>query len=222
MFTNSSERKKARMQGADFDKLSLRQYNLIIGLTVLYGFVVNAIMVWQLSDFFIRMNLTALLIGYFALVIIGTVMANSKSALVSFIGYNFIVVPIGSLVAISVPFYEVSSVISAIVATAGVVAVMIIISSLYPRLFQKMGPALFIALLLALVACVIATFMGYSGNAFHWFFVILFSLYVGYDWFRAQAYPRTLDNAVDSAIDLYVDAINLFVRLFAIFGRSDD
>lgn len=222
MFTNSSERKKARMQGADFDKLSLRQYNLIIGLTVLYGFVVNAIMVWQLSDFFIKMNPTVLLIGYFAMVIIGTLMANSKSALVSFIGYNFIVVPIGSLVAINVPFYEVSSVISAIVATAGVVAVMIIISSLYPRLFQKMGPALFIALLLGLVACVIATFMGYAGNAFHWFFVILFSLYVGYDWFRAQSYPRTLDNAVDSAIDLYVDAINLFIRLLAIFGRNDD
>ena len=38
---SNAERKKQRMQSADFDKLSLRKYNLIIGLVVLYGFVVK-------------------------------------------------------------------------------------------------------------------------------------------------------------------------------------
>ncbi len=223
MFTNNEQRKMARMQSADFDRLSLRQYNLIIGLVVLYGFVVNAIMVWTLSDFFIKMNPAALLIGYLVLVIIGTVLSNSKSPLVSFIGYNFIVVPIGAVVAISVPSYSSAAIFSAIVATGGVVAAMIIISTIYPRIFHKMGVALFLALVLGLVGEIIAILLlGYGGDIFNWAFVILFSLYIGYDWFRAQSYPRTLDNAVDSAIDLYVDAINIFIRLLAIFGKRDD
>ncbi len=219
---SNSERKKARMQSADFDKLSLRKYNLIIGLVVLYGFVVNALMVWQFSDFFIKMNPTALLIGYFVLIIIGSIMAYSKSALLSFIGYNLIVVPVGSLVAIAVPGYSIGSIISAIVATAGVVAVMILLSTIYPRLFSKLGTALFISLLLGIITNSIALLFGYAGDIFHWLFVIIFSLYIGYDWFRAQSYPRTLDNAVDSAIDLYLDAINIFINLLAIFGKSDD
>ncbi len=219
---NNSERKKARMQNAEFDRLSLRQYNLIIGLVVLYGFVANAIIVHTLSDFFINMNPAALLIGYFVLVIIGTLLSRSKSPLVSFIGYNLIVVPIGAILAVSVPSYSTTAIISAIVATGGVVGVMIIISTIYPRLFQKMGIALFVTLLLGIIAEVIASFLGYGGDIFNWAFVILFSLYIGYDWFRAQSYPRTVDNAVDSAIDLYVDAINIFIRLLAIFGNRDD
>ena len=56
--------------------------------------------------------------------------------------------------------------------------------------------------------------------AFDYIFVIIFSLYIGYDWQKSQAYPPTLDNAVDSAADIYVDIVNLFIRLLAILGRN--
>ena len=222
MFQSNAERKKARMQSADFDKLSLRSYNLIIGAVILYGFVLNAIMVATLSDFFMTMNPTVLLVGYFVLVIVGTLMTHSRSPLISFIGYNLVVVPIGALVSIAVPQYDTTSIIAAIVATGAVVFSMIAISTVYPRVFSKMGTALFVMLLLGLIAEVIAMFLGYGGDIFNWPFVIIFSLYIGYDWFRAQSYPRTLDNAVDSALDIYVDAINIFLRLLAIFGSDDD
>ncbi|MBE6766865.1 MAG: hypothetical protein E7550_04665 [Ruminococcaceae bacterium] len=222
MIQSNAERKRARMQSADFDKLSLRTYNLIIGAVILYGFVVNAIMVATLSDFFMNMDYRVLLIGYIILVIIGSFMTNSKSPLVSFIGYNLVVVPIGALVSVLVPQYDTTSIIAAIVATGAVVFLMIAISTIYPRVFSKMGTALFLMLLLGLVAEVIAMFLGYGGDIFNWLFVLIFSLYIGYDWFRAQSYPRTLDNAVDSALDIYVDAINIFVRLLAIFGNNDD
>ncbi|MBR6693608.1 MAG: US12 family protein [Clostridia bacterium] len=222
MIQSNAERKRARMQNADFDKLSLRTYNLIIGAVILYGFVVNAIMVATLSDFFMNMDYRVLLIGYIILVIIGSFMTNSKSPLVSFIGYNLVVVPIGALVSVLVPQYDTTSIIAAIVATGAVVFLMIAISTIYPRVFSKMGTALFLMLLLGLVAEVIAMFLGYGGDIFNWLFVLIFSLYIGYDWFRAQSYPRTLDNAVDSALDIYVDAINIFVRLLAIFGNNDD
>ena len=43
--------------------------------------------------------------------------------------------------------------------------------------------------------------------------------YIGYDWAKAQEKRKTLDNAVDSAVDLYLDVINLFVRLL---GSKDN
>ena len=47
----------------------------------------------------------------------------------------------------------------------------------------------------------------------------IFSGYIGYDWARAQALPKTLDNAVDCAAALYVDIVILFLRLLRMFAR---
>ena len=53
-----------------------------------------------------------------------------------------------------------------------------------------------------------------------WIAAGLFSLYIGYDIYRSQNYPKTLDNAVDSALDIYMDIANLFVRVLQILGNS--
>ncbi len=44
--------------------------------------------------------------------------------------------------------------------------------------------------------------------------------YIGYDWGRANQIPKTMDNAVDSAAALYMDIINLFLRILRIMGRK--
>lgn len=51
-----------------------------------------------------------------------------------------------------------------------------------------------------------------------WVAAGVFSLYIGYDFQRAQAYPKTADNAVDCALDIYLDIINLFLRILRILG----
>ena len=40
----------------------------------------------------------------------------------------------------------------------------------------------------------------------------------GFDWARANAIPKTADNAVDSAASLYMDIINLFLRILMILA----
>ena len=55
-----------------------------------------------------------------------------------------------------------------------------------------------------------------------WIAAGLFSLYIGYDIYRSQQFPKTLDNAVDSALDIYMDIANLFIRLLDILGRKDN
>ena len=52
-----------------------------------------------------------------------------------------------------------------------------------------------------------------------WIVALLFCGYIGYDWARANAIPNTLDNAIDSAAALYLDIINLFIRLLHIMSR---
>ena len=50
-------------------------------------------------------------------------------------------------------------------------------------------------------------------------FVAIFSLYLGFDWARANAYPPTVRNAILSATQIYLDIVNIFVRLLSIFSR---
>jgi FtsH-binding integral membrane protein len=51
---------------------------------------------------------------------------------------------------------------------------------------------------------------------------LIFCGYIGLDWHRAQQFPKTLNNAVDSAADIYLDVVNLFVRILSITGKRRD
>ena len=216
---NTKDRKTARLNGAD--ELTIRQYNGIIGATLLYGFLVNILLIFVAREFFMNMNLWVFLIGYFVLAIIGSVMVNlSHIPAVSFIGYNMICVPIGGLLAICVPEYPTDTIVAAVATTALVTVIMIIFGTIFQNFFSKIGTALIAALFIGFVAELITMLFGYGGDIFNWFFVILFSLYIGYDWYKAQSYTKTIDNAIDSAVDLYLDIINLFVRLLEILGKK--
>jgi FtsH-binding integral membrane protein len=206
------ERKAARTAYAD--SIGRAAYNGIIGLTILYGFIVNALMVVYARPFFEGLPLVAVVIGYFVCCIAGTVIANksSKPAL-SFLGYNLIVLPIAMLLSLVLPISVTGNIFLAALLTGIVTVIMIILSVIFPSFFSKLGPSLFSSLLIGSGVEIIATLLGYGGNIFNWLFVVIFSLYIGYDWHRAQSYAKTVDNAIDSAIDLYLDLINLFLRI---------
>lgn len=204
------------------ENLTSRTYNLVIGACLLYGFIVNALMVKYLSPYLLNSNIWVLLIGYFVLCFAGIFLSRSKNPGISFIGYNLVVVPVGALLAISLPAYSMTHIFSAIVITGIVVAVMMIISTLFPNLFSRLGSTLFIALSISLLAEIVAMLFSFDGGIFNWIFVIIFSLYIGFDWYRAQQFPKSLDNAIDCVIDLYLDIINLFLRILEIVARNKD
>lgn len=217
---DARERKMARMNSGIPDFLPTRTYNLLIGLCILYGFVLNAVIVWTCGPLLARVNYLALIIGYFICCFIGILVTRSPKPIMSFIGYNLVVIPIGAVVAVILPSYYIADILAAIVATGVVVLLMTALATAFPKFFAKLGGTLFLSLFISLIVQFIAYFLGYSGNLFNWIFVIIFSLYIGYDWHKAQVYPKTVDNAIDSALDLYLDIINLFLRLLQIFSRS--
>lgn len=220
---NNSKRKEARLNSNVSNTMSVRGYNLSLGLVIFYGFLVNVFMVMTMSEFFINMHWGVFVVGYFVSCLIGIAMsAASKNAFISFIGYNLVVVPIGAVLSICLQGYSGIDILTAMGATGLVTLLMLILSTINPNFFAGLGRTLFFSLLAGLIVEIVLMFMGISTPILNWFFVVIFSLYIGYDWYKAQQYPKTMDNAVDSALDIYLDIINLFLRILSIISKSDD
>ncbi len=217
---NTKQWRNARMQES-VETMSASTYNLVLGGLVLYGFVVNAFMVEFLGDMFIGMNPWVFLISYIVCCLLGSFLARSRNSVVAFLGYNLIVVPIGVVLCQFLPGFSTSTVVAAFGATAGVAVLMTVLSTAFPNFFLKIGRGLFIGLLVGIVAEIVSMLFGYGGDLFNFAFVGLFSLYLGFDWARAQRYPKSLSNAIGSALDIYLDLINIFIRLLEIFGKRD-
>ena len=65
-------------------------------------------------------------------------------------------------------------------------------------------------------------FIGFDLGLIDYIVVLIFCGYIGYDWAKANALPKTYDNAIDSAANLYVDIVNLFLRILRILARSQN
>lgn len=198
-------------------------YNLVIGLTLVWGFAVNYWMVTNIDPNTIAsINPWIFFIGYFASCFFGIYLfQKSSNPVVSFIGYNFVVVPFGLIINMVVSQYEPELVTEAIRITGLVTVAMMCLGTLFPAFFQKIAGALTIALLLVIVVELIEIFIFNTHHGIlDWIVVLIFCGYIGYDWGRANQIPKTIDNAIDSAAALYMDIINLFLRILRILGRK--
>ncbi|PKH34322.1 Bax inhibitor-1 family protein [Shewanella sp. ALD9] len=203
--------------------ISATAYNFAIGLTLCWGFAMNWLMVTNIGPQSIAdVNPWIFFIGYFASCFFGMYLFNkSSNPLVSFIGYNFVVIPFGLIINLVVSGYDASIVSEAIRITGLVTIGMMCLGSMFPAFFKKISGALSIALLLVIVVELIEIFVfGIHHGILDWIVVLIFCGYIGYDWGRANQIPKTLDNAIDSAAALYMDIINLFLRILRILGRK--
>jgi FtsH-binding integral membrane protein len=203
--------------------ISGSMYNLVIGLALLWGFAINWLMVLNISvEAISSVNPFIFFIGYFASCFFGIYLfKRSDSPIVSFIGYNFVVVPFGFIINLVVSQYDPSLVLEAIRVTGLVTFVMMLLGSMYPAFFSKIIGGLSIALLCVIVVELIEIFIFKTHHGIlDWIVAIIFCGYIGYDWARANAIPKTYDNAIDSAAALYMDIINLFLRILRILGRK--
>ena len=111
----------------------------------------------------------------------------------------------------------------AFVATVGVTVLMMVAGMAFPQFFEKLGAVLFVALLVTIVIELLLTFVFHNDpTVIDYIVAVIFAGYIGYDWYKAQSYVRTYDNAIDSAADLYVDIVNLFIRILAIVAQNKD
>ncbi len=207
----------------DDNIVSSRVYNMIIGLTLCWGFAANWLMVIYIEPASIAgINPWVFFIGYFASCFLGIYLfTESENPLTSFIGYNFVVVPFGLILNLVVSQYDASLVSEAIRITGIVTVIMMCLGTLFPIFFQRISGALTIALLIVIAVELIEVFIFHTHHGIiDWIVVVIFCGYIGYDWGRANQIPKTIDNAIDSAAALYMDIINLFLRILRIVGRK--
>jgi len=204
-------------------------YNLIIGGVLLYGFLINCFMVAFCSDAAMSLmsNYGLFLIMYFVMVLVGSFMIHgSSNPVVSFIGYNFIVIPLGLVLSVTLNAYVdagfSTTITVAFAITAVVTLVMMFVSSLFPNFFLSIGKTLFLSLLVTVIVELVCIFLNVPLGIIDGVVVLIFCGYIGYDWARANTCAKTVDNAVDSASELYIDIINLFLRILRILARSRD
>lgn len=205
------------------DTLSNSTYNLIIGAVLLWGFAVNWFMVANIpTEVVASINPIVFFVGYLVSALAGVWMfSSSDNPVVSFIGYNLVALPIGLVLVMIVPAHSAAIVESAIQTTVFVTLAMMILGSMFPKFFASIGAGLFWALLIAIVVELIQVLVFKVKFAFmDWIIAAIFCGYIGYDWVRANSIPKTVDNAIDSAASLYIDIINLFVRILGI--KSND
>ena len=211
--------------------ISDRAYNGTIAVVLLWGLLINYLLcssesvVYGFTRFFAS-NPTLCLIGYLVLVLAGIfIAAKSHNPLVSFLGYNLVVVPFGLIISVLVLAY--GGIGSAVVSYAFLYTLLISTGMMAcvmiaPGFFSKLGGAL-AGVLIGLVVCeVVLLILGVKQSVTDWLAAGLFSLYIGYDIYRSQQFPKTLDNAVDSALDIYMDVANLFIRILSIMGKRRD
>lgn len=205
--------------------MSRRGFYFAIGCILTWGFfatnlVSQATATWQ-PDL-----VTFLLVGL-VLPIVGITLSHfSRNAIVSFIGFNLVVIPVGAMLGPVLAHYELVQpglVGRTALLTAMVTGMMGVSGLIFPQFYSKIGGALLMALLCLLVVRILQVFVPNLQNVgfVDWLAAGLFALYIGYDMWRASEIPANLDNAVDVAVSLYLDIINLFLSLLRA-SSSDD
>ena len=229
VFEKRSARRE-RMMTASGEVVSDSLYNIVMGVVILYGLLINVILCryFPTEAFYASINPIVFFVAYIIMIIAGSVISKkSDNPIISFIGYNLIVFPLG--ICISAIVIEYGGMESAIVGRAFlytllITLIMICASSVFPKFFSKIGGFLFIALIALIIIpilgmfipalAVMNTFLAYTGAG-------IFSLYIGYDMYRAQSVRKTIDNAIDSAVDIYVDVVVLFTYVLEIVGNRN-
>lgn len=204
-------------------ELSIRAYNVIIGLILLWGLVINILMCKFCTDMFMSWNFTAVVIVSIIVAIVGIMMsALSSNTFISFIGYNLVVLPVGVISSIVLTGFDQISIMNALVTTSIVTITMIVLASIIPNVFLSTEKVLFACLTGVLICEFIFILIGFFAlSLWNFGIALMFCCYIGYDWAKAQTKKYTLYNAVYSVVDLYLNIIILFWRILSVRSKSN-
>jgi len=211
-------------------ELSESRFNLLIGATLSWGFLLNYLLVRFATPSLLQVvyagenrssAFIGLLVGYFVCVLAGSFLVRRRSTGLAFLGYNLIAIPVGLVASIAVIGYDPTIVVRAVLITAIITCVMMIVSAVFPAAFARMGSGLSVALLAVIIVESLAMLLFRMDLAVLDFVVVgIMSLYIGFDWVRANSVQRTTTNAIAAASALYLDIINIFLRVLRILARS--
>jgi FtsH-binding integral membrane protein len=207
------------------DVMSVRSYALGLGAALSWAVYLVAIGArtsfnWNYGPGLVLLTFILSIAGIF-------IFTKSDKPLVSLIGVSVLSYFMGLSIGPVIAYYAANTVLNALLLTLFVVLGMAMLGVLFPNVILRLTGILFVGLLVLLVGYFGASILSLFGinvsgvlAPLDWLAVLVFSLYVWYDWARAMKLPKTLDNAIDASGALIVDIVNLFLALLRIFSRS--
>lgn len=167
-------------------------------------------------------------LGVLAVGILGIWIAHSSdNPLISSIGYAIVAGAMGLMMGPFVNMYTTVSVFRILALTTLIVVVLGVIGAMWPGDLASWGKWLLGALIIVIVATLAVPLLGFfglpTGGAMlliDWIAIFVFAGFVIYDLNKAVRLEFTVDNAIDSALNIFLDFINLFIRLLEIFGQK--
>lgn len=209
--------------------ISRRLYNMLLVGLVLLSFVVMAVcsQVASTADFIIGVanNYFGFMIGCLVASIAGIVVMSigrSKESLpMGIVGYALFTLSFGFTTSLTLSFYSLESISMAFTGTAAIMVIFGAAGFLFPNLFAKIQGVLGVSLLAIIVVEVALMLFGVGQNITDIAVILIFCGFIGFDVYQASTAVPTVTNALWYAVDLYLDIINVFLRLLSIFGNRD-
>ena len=123
--------------------------------------------------------------------------------------------------------YRIDSIIMVFGITALTFAIMALVGTFTKIDLTKLGTILFMGLLGIIFASIINIFLGSQTLDLGIIIIgiVIFTLYIAYDVQKIKVIAQTLDEdkaAILCAFELYLDFINLFIKLIRLLGKSKD
>lgn len=193
---------------------------MFTGLGVFVSFLV--------ALFTLEMEITwTFLIGVLVLGMAGVIIAlKSDKPLVSLAGYMMLVIPYGALLGPFINQFVPVSIIEAFLVTTFYVLVLGIVGAVIPDSLGKWHGWLLSGLIIGLLGYFVIPVAGFFGFAveqalslWDWAIIVLFGFIIMYDVNKAMRIAYTLDNAIDTALAIYLDWFNVYVRYLSQRGR---
>lgn len=189
-------------------EMSPRAYNLAMSALIFLGFCAMGAGAYFTSTMaFARMMMSGA--------------ASKQSVGLSLVGYVIFASTFGLTASFGLANYDLPTINTAFIATAAITFVFGALGVTFPKFFQRVYGIGFGILLATILVEIVLMFMGVSQTITDLIVIVVFAGFIGYDTYVATTVPPTLPNAVLMASNLFVDIINVFLRILNILGRRD-
>ena len=209
--------------------LSLRGYSLALTSLLFAGFFVMG----ACASLFGNVDFLLLVIQHYGafsiLSFVGSIAGifmmssakRSQSVGLSLAGFGVFALTFGFMTSIVLLQYPVATISTAFMATAGITVVFACLGVAFPQVFTKVRGVLGACLLGLIVVELVMMLLRVDQGIVDFAVIAVFCGFIGYDFHKAMYDEPTLVNAVYNASELFLDVLNVFVRILSILGRRD-
>lgn len=140
------------------------------------------------------------------------------------VSYLAFVGTFGGTTAMALTYYELPTITAAFGITLFLSLVFAFLGFVMPQVFQRAMPIAMIGLLVVIVAEIVMMLLGIQQTVTDYIVIGIFCIITGYDYYRAANDTPTVTNAIWHACDVFLDAVNILLRVLSIMGggRSRD